>query len=143
MEPNDTSRGVAKCHFPNKAMPSAGMLPWLQGIFCNLNNPCFHYPTHGESPGVVSNYNNSILARVYADVQELLFDKPEIAKLGKIWDDMRFLSDIMNLLRTHPRKVAGKKKLYSHLYYKKNLHLYGAFHDLRTSESALQPIQYF
>ncbi|XP_072430717.1 retinal-specific phospholipid-transporting ATPase ABCA4 isoform X2 [Chiloscyllium punctatum] len=97
-----------ECHFPNKAMPSAGMLPWLQGIFCNLNNPCFRYPTHGESPGVVSNYNNSILARVYADVQELLFDKPEIYKLRKIWDDVCFLSDFMDVLRTNPRKVAGR-----------------------------------
>ncbi|XP_059504050.1 retinal-specific phospholipid-transporting ATPase ABCA4 isoform X2 [Stegostoma tigrinum] len=97
-----------ECHFPNKAMPSAGTLPWLQGIFCNLNNPCFRYPTHGESPGLVSNYNNSILARVYADVQELLFDKPEIYKLRKIWDDVCFLSDFMDVLRTNPRKVAGR-----------------------------------
>lgn len=49
-----------KGHFPNKAMPSAGMLPWLQGIFCNVNNPCFQNPTPGESPGIVSNYNNSM-----------------------------------------------------------------------------------
>lgn len=49
-----------KGHFPNKAMPSAGMLPWLQGIFCNMNNPCFQNPTPGETPGIVSNYNNSM-----------------------------------------------------------------------------------
>lgn len=47
-------------HFPNKAMPSAGVLPWIQGIFCNANNPCFRHPTRGESPGVVSNYKNSV-----------------------------------------------------------------------------------
>uniref|UniRef100_A0A670JDL6 P-type phospholipid transporter n=1 Tax=Podarcis muralis TaxID=64176 RepID=A0A670JDL6_PODMU len=41
-------------HFPNKAMPSAGTLPWLQGIFCNMNNPCFKSLTRGESPGVAS-----------------------------------------------------------------------------------------
>uniref|UniRef100_A0A8C2GCE9 P-type phospholipid transporter n=1 Tax=Cyprinus carpio TaxID=7962 RepID=A0A8C2GCE9_CYPCA len=40
-------------HFPNKAMPSAGTLPWIQGIVCNANNPCFRHPTPGESPGVV------------------------------------------------------------------------------------------
>uniref|UniRef100_A0A8C4NQE0 P-type phospholipid transporter n=1 Tax=Dicentrarchus labrax TaxID=13489 RepID=A0A8C4NQE0_DICLA len=39
-------------HFPNKAMPSAGTLPWVQGIICNANNPCFRNPTPGESPGV-------------------------------------------------------------------------------------------
>uniref|UniRef100_A0A8C1WC15 P-type phospholipid transporter n=1 Tax=Cyprinus carpio TaxID=7962 RepID=A0A8C1WC15_CYPCA len=40
-------------HFPNKAMPSAGTLPWVQGIICNANNPCFRHPTPGETPGVV------------------------------------------------------------------------------------------
>uniref|UniRef100_A0A7M4G1M9 P-type phospholipid transporter n=1 Tax=Crocodylus porosus TaxID=8502 RepID=A0A7M4G1M9_CROPO len=45
-------------HFPNKAMPSAGTLPWLHGIFCNMNNPCFQRPTPGESPGVT--FFNSI-----------------------------------------------------------------------------------
>uniref|UniRef100_A0AAY4A4D9 P-type phospholipid transporter n=1 Tax=Denticeps clupeoides TaxID=299321 RepID=A0AAY4A4D9_9TELE len=41
-----------ECHFPNKAMPSAGTLPWVQGIICNANNPCFRYPTPGETPGM-------------------------------------------------------------------------------------------
>lgn len=47
-------------HFPNKAMPSAGTLPWVQGIICNANNPCFRYPTPGEKPGVVGNFNDSM-----------------------------------------------------------------------------------
>lgn len=47
-------------HFPNKAMPSAGTLPWVQGIVCNANNPCFRNPTPGESPGVVGNFNDSM-----------------------------------------------------------------------------------
>uniref|UniRef100_A0A672P7E8 ATP binding cassette subfamily A member 4 n=1 Tax=Sinocyclocheilus grahami TaxID=75366 RepID=A0A672P7E8_SINGR len=42
-----------ECHFPSKAMPSTGILPWIQGIFCNANNPCFRHQTRGESPGVV------------------------------------------------------------------------------------------
>uniref|UniRef100_A0A6Q2Z807 P-type phospholipid transporter n=1 Tax=Esox lucius TaxID=8010 RepID=A0A6Q2Z807_ESOLU len=40
-----------ECHFPNKAMPSSGILPWIQGIFCNANNPCFQYTTKGEGSG--------------------------------------------------------------------------------------------
>uniref|UniRef100_A0A669EVN9 P-type phospholipid transporter n=1 Tax=Oreochromis niloticus TaxID=8128 RepID=A0A669EVN9_ORENI len=47
-------------HFPNKALPSAGTLPWIQGIICNINNPCFHSQTPGETPGQVGNFNNSI-----------------------------------------------------------------------------------
>lgn len=49
-------------HYPNKAMPSAGMLPWLQGMICNMDNPCLNYPTPGEAPGQVNNFNNSMYA---------------------------------------------------------------------------------
>uniref|UniRef100_A0A8C9I387 ATP binding cassette subfamily A member 4 n=1 Tax=Piliocolobus tephrosceles TaxID=591936 RepID=A0A8C9I387_9PRIM len=97
-----------ECHFPNKAMPSAGMLPWLQGIFCNVNNPCFQNPTPGESPGIVSNYNNSILARVYRDFQELLMNAPESQHLGRIWTELHILSQFMDTLRTHPERIAGR-----------------------------------
>ncbi|XP_078526803.1 phospholipid-transporting ATPase ABCA7 [Lissotriton helveticus] len=62
-----------ECHFPNKALPSAGTLPWIQGIVCNVNNPCFRYPTPGEAPGTVGNFKESILSRLFADAQRLLF----------------------------------------------------------------------
>uniref|UniRef100_A0ABM5G8V5 Retinal-specific phospholipid-transporting ATPase ABCA4 n=1 Tax=Pogona vitticeps TaxID=103695 RepID=A0ABM5G8V5_9SAUR len=96
-----------ECHFPNKAMPSAGTLPWLQGIFCNMNNPCFRSPTRGESPGVVSNYNNSILARLYQDAQDLLLRTHE-ADLGKLWEELRTLSQFMETIRTNPERIAGR-----------------------------------
>ncbi|KAJ8247643.1 hypothetical protein GJAV_G00248620 [Gymnothorax javanicus] len=61
-----------ECHFPNKAMPSAGTLPWVQGIICNANNPCFRYPTPGETPGLVGNFNDSIISRLFSDVKRIL-----------------------------------------------------------------------
>ncbi|XP_068460296.1 phospholipid-transporting ATPase ABCA1b isoform X1 [Clinocottus analis] len=53
-------------------MPSAGTLPWLQGILCNANNPCFRSPTPGESPGVVGNFNDSIISRLFSDAKKIL-----------------------------------------------------------------------
>ncbi|XP_046779282.1 retinal-specific phospholipid-transporting ATPase ABCA4 isoform X4 [Gallus gallus] len=97
-----------ECHFPNKAMPSAGTLPWLQGIFCNMNNPCFRSPTRGEGPGVVSNYNNSILARVYRDAQELLLEAPEIHDLGRVWEELIIMTQFMETMRTNPERIAGR-----------------------------------
>uniref|UniRef100_A0A4W5LI12 ABC transporter domain-containing protein n=1 Tax=Hucho hucho TaxID=62062 RepID=A0A4W5LI12_9TELE len=47
-------------HYPNKAMPSAGVLPWLQGMMCNIDNPCVNHSTPGEAPGQVNNFNNSM-----------------------------------------------------------------------------------
>ncbi|KAF3703359.1 Retinal-specific ATP-binding cassette transporter [Channa argus] len=97
-----------ECHFPNKAMPSTGVLPWIQGIFCNGNNPCFPYPTRGESPGLVSNYNNSILARFYSDVHELLLSDPQFLQLGRLWRELNAMSNFMDVLRTHPEQVSGR-----------------------------------
>uniref|UniRef100_A0A8C5H913 P-type phospholipid transporter n=1 Tax=Gouania willdenowi TaxID=441366 RepID=A0A8C5H913_GOUWI len=61
-----------ECHFPNKAMPSAGTLPWMQGIICNANNPCFRNPTPGESPGIVGNFDDSIISRLFIDAKKIL-----------------------------------------------------------------------
>ncbi|XP_028442644.1 ATP-binding cassette sub-family A member 1 isoform X1 [Perca flavescens] len=62
----------SQCHFPNKALPSAGTLPWIQGIICNINNPCFHSPTPGETLGQFGNFDNSILSRLFVDAQTVL-----------------------------------------------------------------------
>ncbi|XP_029698855.1 retinal-specific ATP-binding cassette transporter-like [Takifugu rubripes] len=97
-----------ECHFPNKAMPSTGVLPWLQGIFCNANNPCFQYSTRGESPGLVSNYNNSILSKLYWDVQELLLSDPEFQHVGRLWKELNSMSNFMDTLRTRPEMVSGR-----------------------------------
>ncbi|XP_051267127.1 retinal-specific phospholipid-transporting ATPase ABCA4a isoform X3 [Dicentrarchus labrax] len=97
-----------ECHFPNKAMPSTGVLPWIQGILCNANNPCFQYPTRGESPGLVSNYNNSILARFYTDAQDLLFSDSENLPFGRLWRELNAMGNFMDTLRTHPEHVSGR-----------------------------------
>ncbi|XP_031439935.1 retinal-specific phospholipid-transporting ATPase ABCA4-like isoform X2 [Clupea harengus] len=97
-----------ECHFPNKAMPSTGILPWIQGIFCNANNPCFQYPTRGESPGLVSNYNNSLLARFWADTQELLLNDPEFLQLGRLWRELTVMGNFMDTLRTNPQLIEGR-----------------------------------
>lgn len=57
-------RSFSPGHYPNKAMPSAGVLPWLQGMICNLDNPCLKYPTPGETPGQVNNFDNSVYVQL-------------------------------------------------------------------------------
>ncbi|XP_012735452.2 phospholipid-transporting ATPase ABCA1 isoform X1 [Fundulus heteroclitus] len=61
-----------QCHFPNKALPSVGTVPWIQSIICNINNPCFHSPTPGETPGQVGNFDDSILSRLFVDARTVL-----------------------------------------------------------------------
>uniref|UniRef100_A0A8C0H2Z1 P-type phospholipid transporter n=1 Tax=Chelonoidis abingdonii TaxID=106734 RepID=A0A8C0H2Z1_CHEAB len=61
-------------HFPNKAMPSAGTLPWVQGIICNANNPCFRYPTPGESPVMLASHLTGLKLRDFLVDNETFSD---------------------------------------------------------------------
>ncbi|XP_045398553.1 phospholipid-transporting ATPase ABCA7 isoform X3 [Lemur catta] len=61
-----------ECHFPNKPLPSAGTVPWLQGLICNVNNTCFLHPTPGEEAGLLNNFNDSLVSRLLADARTVL-----------------------------------------------------------------------
>lgn len=91
-----------ECHFPNKAMPSAGTLPWIQGIVCNANNPCFRHPTPGESPGVVGNFNDSIISRLFSDAKKILL----YSQNDKSLDGFK---ELINAVKVMQNNTAGFK----------------------------------
>ncbi|XP_056103062.1 phospholipid-transporting ATPase ABCA1 isoform X2 [Rhinichthys klamathensis goyatoka] len=78
----------SQCHYPNKPLPSAGVLPWLQGMLCNIQNPCVSYPTPGEAPGQVNNFNDSTVTKVLIEVQSLLADPALFGNVQLISDDI-------------------------------------------------------
>lgn len=78
----------SQCHYPNKPLPSAGVLPWLQGMMCNIQNPCVDYPTPGEAPGQVNNFNDSILTKVLIEVQSLLADPALLSSIKLLSGDV-------------------------------------------------------
>ncbi|XP_072373374.1 phospholipid-transporting ATPase ABCA1-like [Scyliorhinus torazame] len=91
-----------ECHFPNKAMPSAGTLPWIQGIICNANNPCFRYPTPGESPGVIGNFNKSIISRLIYDAKKILLYSQKDGNMGafhRLFEALKTFSNSTSDLR--------------------------------------------
>ncbi|TNN85158.1 Retinal-specific ATP-binding cassette transporter [Liparis tanakae] len=77
-----------QCHYPNKAMPSAGVLPWLQGMTCNIKNPCLKYPTLGETPGQVNNFNSSIIAGMLIELQTTLVNRSILSNAQLLADDL-------------------------------------------------------
>nr|KAF6347650.1 ATP binding cassette subfamily A member 7 [Myotis myotis] len=81
-----------ECHFPSKPLPSAGTVPWLQGLICNLNNTCFPRHTPSEEPGVLNNFNDSLVSRLLADVRAMLGSPRAhrmLASLGKLIPKLR------------------------------------------------------
>ncbi|KAM7377381.1 hypothetical protein PAMA_013932 [Pampus argenteus] len=85
-----------QCHYPNKAMPSAGVLPWLQGMMCNIDNPCLNYPTPGETPGQVNNFNNSIISGMLIELQTLLVNRSVLSKVQLLADDVNQWASVMS-----------------------------------------------
>ncbi|XP_056298859.1 phospholipid-transporting ATPase ABCA1-like [Pseudoliparis swirei] len=77
-----------QCHYLNKAMPSAGVLPWLQGMTCNINNPCLKYPTLGETPGQVNNFNSSIISGMLIELQTVLVNRSILSNAQLLADDL-------------------------------------------------------
>uniref|UniRef100_A0A8V1AE68 P-type phospholipid transporter n=2 Tax=Gallus gallus TaxID=9031 RepID=A0A8V1AE68_CHICK len=90
-----------QCHFPNKALPSAGTLPWLQGILCNVRNPCFQQPTPGETPGTVGNFGGSILSRLLADVRQALHRADG-------WQLLHHLAHLLPALRGRTASISSR-----------------------------------
>ncbi|XP_030822434.1 phospholipid-transporting ATPase ABCA7 isoform X2 [Camarhynchus parvulus] len=94
-----------ECHFPNKALPSAGTLPWLQGIICNMNNPCFRHPTAGEAPGVVGNFDGSIISRLLSEARQVLrrgHGQRLLSSFARLLPALRRLRDSGNQRRALP-----------------------------------------
>ncbi|XP_078478650.1 phospholipid-transporting ATPase ABCA1-like isoform X1 [Lampetra planeri] len=97
-----------QCYFPNKPLPSAGALPWLQGVLCNANNPCFSQPTPGETPGQLNNFGGSIVSRLIGDIQHLLSNETQMERFDEALEDVRGLSHLAETLRYRPDVVAGR-----------------------------------
>ncbi|XP_064590354.1 phospholipid-transporting ATPase ABCA7 isoform X2 [Zonotrichia leucophrys gambelii] len=94
-----------ECHFPNKALPSAGTLPWLQGIICNMNNPCFRHATAGEAPGVVGNFDGSIVSRLLSEARQVLHrghGQRLLSSFSRLLPALRRLRDSGNQRRALP-----------------------------------------
>uniref|UniRef100_H2YX24 ABC transporter domain-containing protein n=1 Tax=Ciona savignyi TaxID=51511 RepID=H2YX24_CIOSA len=55
-QPIDTK---GECHYPGRAMPSAGIYPWFKSMFCDLENPCFSKEVPSEVPGQINSPGNA------------------------------------------------------------------------------------
>ncbi|KAG8003116.1 ATP-binding cassette sub-family A member 1 [Nibea albiflora] len=118
----------SQCHFPNKALPSAGTLPWVQGIICNINNPCFHSPTPGEMVGQVGNFDNSILSRLFVDAQTLLS-----------YSGNRSFSGFQDLMES-VRRLGERPGAWPNLPVKEYLRVNETFSTFLLTNSSLSPV---
>ncbi|CAL9694931.1 unnamed protein product [Knipowitschia caucasica] len=101
-----------QCHYPNKPMPSAGVLPWIQGMVCNLENPCLNSPTPGEAPGQVNNFNDSIIAGVLIQMQSLLVNKSILSKVKVLAGDLNQWNVLLTRAASNNSKIKQIRSIY-------------------------------
>nr|AIN44098.1 ATP-binding cassette sub-family A member 1 [Laodelphax striatellus] len=63
----DLREDIHECHFVQKAMPTAGGLPFLQSFFCTANNTCYKYQNDSEITR--ESMSNSLLVNLINSLQ--------------------------------------------------------------------------
>ncbi|KAI0239579.1 Retinal-specific phospholipid-transporting ATPase ABCA4 [Lamellibrachia satsuma] len=91
-----------ECHYDGKPMPSAGPLPFFQGLLCTATNTCHRTIRPSEIAGVVDYYNSSLMSQLFLDVQEVLKNESQIEAVNKL------LEDIVTLQNMQEKAASGK-----------------------------------
>ncbi|XP_019618293.1 PREDICTED: retinal-specific ATP-binding cassette transporter-like [Branchiostoma belcheri] len=112
-----------ECHYPSKALPSAGLIPFMQTLICNFDNKCYNQPLAGEAPGRVFEFKDSPLSQLYFDIDELLSNDTELLGLENLVEDYQALQELVEFFNNRTAVVHRKGHfgtvspyLYSHTW---------------------------
>nr|CAB3219608.1 ATP-binding cassette sub-family A member 1-like [Phallusia mammillata] len=84
-----------ECHYPARAMPSAGVYPWFKSLLCDIQNPCFSIPVSSETPGQINNPNElNRSTDALVGIFNLLTDNlTSLNNLGQLSNDLTTLAN--------------------------------------------------
>ncbi|XP_063401544.1 phospholipid-transporting ATPase ABCA1-like [Mytilus trossulus] len=88
-----------ECHFNGKAMPSAGLFPFLQSFFCNFNNTCYKEMTPTESMGTVDSFNQSIFTQLASDIEDLFNNHLDKDTVTDLYKDIQIASTLQHKIK--------------------------------------------
>ncbi|XP_052776388.1 phospholipid-transporting ATPase ABCA1-like isoform X2 [Mya arenaria] len=89
----------AACHFDGKAMPSAGIVPFVQSFMCTYDNECHNKPTQDELPGVANPFGNTDLAAAITALEEILQDNVDMTLIDDLVVEFSMYGDLLRLIR--------------------------------------------
>ncbi|KAK7500957.1 hypothetical protein BaRGS_00007837, partial [Batillaria attramentaria] len=81
------------CHYQERAMPSAGLVPFLQTYVCNLDNTC-----HSEETRQSAQDKAASVSRLVSDISPYLSDQETLDALDVVDDSMTLVTSISSLL---------------------------------------------
>ncbi|OQR75501.1 ATP-binding cassette sub-family A member 1-like [Tropilaelaps mercedesae] len=92
---------IHECHFDQKAMPSAGLVPFIQSTVCTLNNTC-HEKTAARN-SYAFEYNTSLMVQLLEDIDIIVKQKLH----GDTLKTIRKLSSDLEELSAFVKKVTN------------------------------------
>nr|XP_037288902.1 retinal-specific phospholipid-transporting ATPase ABCA4-like [Rhipicephalus microplus] len=101
---------IHECHFDAKAMPSAGLLPFVQSTVCTLNNTCHREPATQSS--AEQQYNTSLIIRLVSDVNHIvnehLANEDTVNSIKRLSRDLETLSSFVKKLTAAQFPMSGR-----------------------------------
>ncbi|XP_022649119.1 ATP-binding cassette sub-family A member 7-like isoform X2 [Varroa destructor] len=100
---------IHECHFDQKAMPSAGFIPFIQSTVCTLNNTC-HERTSPDNRYAFE-YNTSLLVQLVGDVDIIVKKKlhgDTLMSIRKLSSDLKELSAFVKKVTNPEAPLKGK-----------------------------------
>ncbi|XP_050403065.1 phospholipid-transporting ATPase ABCA1 isoform X2 [Patella vulgata] len=85
-----------ECHYDGKAMPSAGLLPFIQTYACTFDNKCHQTVTEDELRGQVDSFNRSLISILIGDIEKVLANNTQRTEIFNIIEDFENLQIIYN-----------------------------------------------
>ncbi|XP_046387973.1 ATP-binding cassette sub-family A member 7-like isoform X2 [Ischnura elegans] len=102
-----------ECHYQQKAMPSAGTLPFFQSFVCAFNNTCHRYEVNETTSGVIT-FDDSIIVRLLDELETIGRDEVKQEQLNGIQHVFSDVKDLATLIRstvTQEKKINGSLNL--------------------------------
>ncbi|CAK1542445.1 unnamed protein product [Leptosia nina] len=90
---NIDNQDFPTCQFAARALPSAGLLTFLQSFICNVNNDCSTMEQFEEIP----TYENSKLTQLKRQLGPVIYNESVIEVAGSIPDALKLLATIADV----------------------------------------------
>ncbi|XP_053616440.1 uncharacterized protein ldd [Plodia interpunctella] len=90
---NVDNQDFPTCSFPARALPSAGLLTFLQSFICGVNNECLPMDQFEEIP----TYEDSKLTQLQRKFSPLLYNETVLVTAGTVPDALKLLSTLSDI----------------------------------------------
>ncbi|KAG1680700.1 ATP-binding cassette sub-family A member 1 [Nymphon striatum] len=115
---------IHECHFDSKALPSAGLLPFVQSLFCNFNNTCHAQVREDGLEKRLPSINFPLFLSSKEELQELAVNISKSfsqKEMDLMKGNVKLISQFLKVMTDPEEKLNGTLKLNTLLIDKEGL----------------------